>query len=211
MLKRPHLRFGADRTAQHGPAEALIALPVGWGSGLTHKGGRPATAVVARPDAAVSATSAPTSTNSAARRAPPLSGRLVGATAPGEQPATRNPLRGAALDHIQEPVAVQGDEAGDQQRRVLGGGSEERMLIYPERLGSAEPGQMIDPWAAMVAHRGHGSVPANPEVTGHLRDREHRLHPPDGRSRLGPARSTPPAARCRRPPRPRTTCPTTQS
>ncbi len=72
-------------------------------------------------------------------------------------------------------MAVQVDEAGDQQRRVLGGGSEERMLIYPQRPGSAEPGQMIDPWAAVVAHRGHGSVPANPEVTGHLRHRVPRL------------------------------------
>jgi hypothetical protein len=58
---------------------------------------------------------------------------------PGGQPVG-NPLRGAAFDHIQESVAVQVDEAGDQQGRVLGGGGEERMLIDAERAGSAEPG-----------------------------------------------------------------------
>jgi hypothetical protein len=44
--------------------------------------------------------------------------------------------RSAAWEHIQETVAVQVDEAGDQQRRVPGGGGEERALIEAERLGA---------------------------------------------------------------------------
>jgi hypothetical protein len=49
-------------------------------------------------------------------------------------------LRGAAFDHIQETVAVQVDEAGDQQGRMFDGARQERMLIDAERPGSAEPG-----------------------------------------------------------------------
>jgi hypothetical protein len=84
-------------------------------------------------------------------------------------------MGGAALDHIQEPVAVQVHEAGDQQRGVLGAGGEERVLIYPERRGGAEPGQMVDPRVAVVAHRGHGGMPANSEAACHLRDGAPRL------------------------------------
>ena len=49
------------------------------------------------------------------------------------------------------------------------------MLIEAQRPGGAEPGQMIDPGAAVVAHRRHGGVPANPEAACHLRDGAPRL------------------------------------
>jgi hypothetical protein len=79
-------------------------------------------------------------------------------------------LRGAAFDHVQEAMAVQVDEPGDQQRRMLSTGGEEGVFIEAQRAGSAQPGQMIHPRAAVVAHRGHGGVPADPELACHLRD-----------------------------------------
>jgi hypothetical protein len=88
----------------------------------------------------------------------------------GRQPP-RNPLRRAALDHIQEAMAVQVDESGDQQRRVLGAGGEERVFIDAQGPGGTEPGQMIHPRAPVIAHRRHGGVPADPEDACHLRDR----------------------------------------
>jgi hypothetical protein len=84
-------------------------------------------------------------------------------------------VRGAAFDDIEEPVTVQVDEPGEQQRRVLGGGGEERGLIQTQRGGRPEPGQMIDPRPAVVAHRRHGGVPGHPEAAGDLGARPARF------------------------------------
>jgi hypothetical protein len=88
---------------------------------------------------------------------------------PGDEPPG-NPLRSTAFDHIEEPVAVQVDEAGHQQRRVLRVGGEEGVLVEPQRRRGAEAGQVIHPRSAVIAHRGQGGVPPHPEAPGHLGD-----------------------------------------
>jgi len=47
-------------------------------------------------------------------------------------------LRGAAFDDIEEPVAVQIDEPGDQRRRVLDGARQKRVLIDRQGGWSSE-------------------------------------------------------------------------
>jgi hypothetical protein len=42
----------------------------------------------------------------------------------------------------------------------------ERGLIDPERAHPTQPGGVVDPGQAVVAHRGHGGVPADPELLG---------------------------------------------
>ena len=102
------------------------------------------------------------------------------ATAPGGQPATRKPRcavrpgttsrrrwRSRSTKPVTNSVGCSAVAARNECSST------------PSAVGTPQPGQMIDPWAAVVAHRGHGGVPANPEVPGHLRDRVPSLtHPP---------------------------------
>jgi hypothetical protein len=55
------------------------------------------------------------------------------------QPPT-NPVRGAAFDDVEEPVTVQVDEPGHQQRRMLGTGGQERGLVHTESRRGAQTG-----------------------------------------------------------------------
>ncbi len=88
----------------------------------------------------------------------------------GLQPG-RNRCCCSAFDHVDEPMAVQVDEPGDHQGRMLGGGSKERGLVQAEGGRSAEAGQVVHPRGAVVDYRCHGRVPADAEFSGHLGDR----------------------------------------
>ena len=97
-------------------------------------------------------------------------------------PRTRCAVRPPTTSTSKVPVEI--DDPRDQKCGVLGVGCQKRRLIDPQRCGSAEAGQVIDPRLAVVAHRGHRRVPAHPERAGHLGDRPAELT--DQAAHLGP-------------------------
>lgn len=74
--------------------------------------------------------------------------------------------RAASRQNIDEPAGVEIHDPGHQQARPLSGGGEERGLVQPDRPRSAEAGEVVHVWAAVVAHCGHRRVPRHPEVPG---------------------------------------------
>jgi hypothetical protein len=93
---------------------------------------------------------------------------------------------GPVAYQVQQPAALQVHQAGDppggrQARRLAEAG-----LIQPKRGHILQPPRVIHQRPAVVSHRPHHRLPANPEVTGHRRHRVGVLADPPAGLGAGP-------------------------
>jgi hypothetical protein len=96
--------------------------------------------------------------------------RRVGTVDPSPQ------VSGAvALDHVDDHVSLQVDQAGGVDGGVGGGGGQERRLVDAELAHPSYPGGVVDERRAVLDHRVHHRPPAHAELLGHLRDRAGEL------------------------------------
>jgi hypothetical protein len=110
---------------------------------------------------------------------------------PSTEPAVhRGP--GTVGHYIQQPTALQVDQAGHPSGGRDPGHLEEARLVQAQRGHPLRPGRILHQLAAVVTHRPHHRRPADRQVAGHRRDRVGVLADPGGRLRPGPARSAPP-------------------
>jgi hypothetical protein len=87
----------------------------------------------------------------------------------GSEPAVhRGP--GAVGHHIQQPAALQIDQAGHIPGRCCPGRPKEARLIHPQRGDTLHAGRVVHQLAAVVSHRPHHRRPPHPEVACHCGD-----------------------------------------
>jgi hypothetical protein len=92
-------------------------------------------------------------------------------TRPGAEPAVhRGP--GAVGHQIQQPAALQVDQASDPSGRRRRGCSKKARLVQAEGRHTLQASSVLHQRPAVISHRPHHGRPANPEVTS---DRGHRV------------------------------------
>jgi hypothetical protein len=94
---------------------------------------------------------------------------------PGWRPSTKPAVYrgpGAVGHQVQQPAALQVHQAGDPPGGHDAGRLEEARLVQAERGDTGKALGVVHQPGAVVAHRPHDGLPADPEVTS---DRRHRM------------------------------------
>jgi hypothetical protein len=109
------------------------------------------------------------------------------AVRPSTKPAVhRGP--GAVGHQVQQPAALEIDQASDVPSRRHASGLEEAGLVQAKRGDPVQASGILHQRPAVIGHRPHHGRPANPEVTRHRRDRVGVLADPPARLGAGPFR-----------------------
>ena len=87
------------------------------------------------------------------------------------QPAGEH-VAGAALDDVEEPVAVQVDDLGREHGAMLGGGVQEPLLVDTDPTHALEAIRVVDDRVGVVGDRRVRGVPADAELDRCRSDRE---------------------------------------
>jgi hypothetical protein len=99
---------------------------------------------------------------------------------PSAEPAIHRGL-GAIGHQVQQPAALQVDQAGHKPGGRGPGGLEEARLVQPERGDPLQPRGVVHQRPAVITHRPHHRRPPDPQVACHCGDRVGVLaDPPTG-------------------------------
>jgi hypothetical protein len=93
---------------------------------------------------------------------------------------------GAVGHQVQQPAALQVDQAGDPSGGRQAGGLEEAGLVQPKRGDPRQPRRVVHQRPAMIGHRPHHRRPADPQVACHCSDRMGVLADPPAGLGAGP-------------------------